>query len=100
MDIDIDKLNQAVRCYIGYGVSSFPNEDPARLIAEFGPELGTRLEARIKSLLEELDSFKPIGEYPPILSAQRAAAELKQRHPELDPDTLAALGWIYSWWWK
>ena len=100
MDIDNEKLNRAVRRYIGYGVTSFPKEDPAQLITEFGPELGSQLEAKVKSLLEELDRFKPDGESPPILTAKRAVAELKREHPELDANTISALEWIYSWWWK
>jgi hypothetical protein len=100
MDIDNDMLNRAVRRYIGYGVNSFPNEDPARLIAEFGPELGSRLDTQVKSLLEELDRIKPVIDSSPLLSAKNAVAELKLNHPELDPNTIDALEWIYSWWWK
>lgn len=100
MDIDSDKLNKAVRRYIGYGITSFPKEDPTRLTAEFGPELGGQLEAKVKGLLEELDRCKPDGDGPPLMNAKRAAAELKHRHPELDSNTIAALEWIHSWWWK
>jgi|SRR6185437_9211955 len=100
MDIDNDKLNRAVRRYIGYGVSSFPKEDPAHLIADFGPELSSQLEAKVTTLLAELDRIKSDGGSSPLASAQRAVAELKENHPELDANTLAALEWIYSWWWK
>jgi hypothetical protein len=98
--VDNDRLNRAVRCYIGYGVGSFPDENPARLIAEFGPELDAQLAAKVKSLLEELGRFHPGLESTPLLSAKSAAAELKRKYPELDPNTIAALEWIYSWWWK
>jgi len=99
MDIDDDKLNRAVRRYVGYGVSSFPNEDPARLVADFGPELGGQLEAKVKMLLEELGGIQPVVDSP-LVNAQRAVEVLKENHPELDPNTIAALEWIYSWWWK
>jgi hypothetical protein len=98
MDIDKDKLNLAVRRYIGYGVTSFPKEDPARLIADFGPELSSQLEVKVKTLLDELDAIKPDGDGSPLVNAQRAVAQLKENHPELDSTTIAALEWIYSWW--
>jgi len=100
MEIDNKIFNRAVRRYIGYGIDSFPNEDAARLIAEFGPELGSQLDIKVKSLLEELGRFKPVIDSSPLLSAKNAAAELKSNHPELDPNTIDALEWIYSWWWK
>ncbi|HZV37022.1 MAG TPA: hypothetical protein VFB72_20770 [Verrucomicrobiae bacterium] len=99
MDIDNATFNRAVRIYIGYGITSFPDQDQARLIAKFGPELGTLLYAKINTLLDELDHIKPDTDTL-ILSSKRAAAELKQNHPELDPNTIDALEWIYSWGYK
>lgn len=95
------QLNSAIPLYVGYGVSSFPNEDAVRLIAPFGPELGAQLAAQISKLLAELDGIKPDWSKHDLVSASKwAVAELKRTYPDLDDKATAALEWIYSWWWK
>lgn len=97
----VDKINTAISLYIGYGVTSFPKEDSSRLIAEFGSDTALQLEALVKSILNELNQLKPDWKKQSLISAtQWASAELTRKHPELDKNSIAALEWIYSWWWK
>jgi hypothetical protein len=94
-------INKALILYIGYGITSYPKEDNARLVAEFGPELAPVLEIQVKSLLEELDQIKPDWNTHTLISAAKSAAdELRRRHSELNEQSSKALEWIFSWWWK
>jgi hypothetical protein len=101
MAVTTKMINEAVPLYVGYGITSFPNEDASRLAAQFGPELGRQLESEVKSLLDELDQLKPDWNTHSLLSAAKwAGEELKSKHPDLDSKAIDAFEWIFSWWWK
>ncbi|MBI2946666.1 MAG: hypothetical protein HYY23_03410 [Verrucomicrobia bacterium] len=96
-----DLISAAVPLYVGYGITPFPKEDGERLVREFGPEVGRQLELKVKQVLGELDQLKPDWSAHTLVSASRwAGTELSDRHPELDAKAVAALEWIFSWWWK
>jgi hypothetical protein len=100
--MSVDKsLNTALQLYIGYKVIAWPQEEGSRLLAEFGPELGSQFEADAKQLLAELGQLNADWKNHTLVSgAKWAAGEMSRRHPELDAEAIAALAWIYSWWWK
>jgi hypothetical protein len=97
----MQSINAAVPLYLGYGTASFPTENASRLVAEFGPETGSKLERQVKLLLEELNKIKADWSLQTLVSGSKwAVSELRQKHPELDDQAVAALEWTYSWWWK
>ena len=94
-------INEAVPLYLGYELDPFPKEDASRLVSKFGVERGNELESQVKMLLNELIKLKPDWNAHTLVTASRwAVAELRQVHPELDNRSIAALEWVYSWWWK
>jgi hypothetical protein len=98
---DETNLSSAVSLFIGRGKSAYPKEDVTRLIAAFGPKIAADLEPRVRGLLAELDQIKPDWKVHDLVGAAKwAVGKLKAQHPELDEEAVAALEWIYSWWWK
>jgi hypothetical protein len=94
-------ISSAVCIFVGRGISPYPKEDGTRLREAFGAELAADLEPRIRLLLDELDQIKPDWKTHTLESASKSAAgDMKTKHPELDEKAVAALEWIYSWWWK
>jgi hypothetical protein len=96
-----DNLNIAIPLFVGYGVTTYPQEDGSRLTARFGNEVGLQLEAKVNLLLKEFDALRPDWNVHSLQSGTKwAVGELKRKHPELDSEALAALEWVFSWWWK
>jgi hypothetical protein len=94
-------INTAIPLYIGYGIAPYPKEDISRLVSEFGSDVAQQLEAKVKQLLDELNQIKPDWNSHSLQSGAKWASEqLKRKYPELDPTSIAALEWAFSWWWK
>jgi hypothetical protein len=91
----------AVVKFLGYGISILPDEDPKRLIEDFGLEVAGELELEVNQLLKELNLLKPDWNKQSLVEAGAwAKVEMQRNHPELDQKSLDALEWVFTWWWR
>ena len=94
-------LSLAVVRFLGYGMATHPDEDPARLVGEFGAQMASTLEPDVRQLLDELNKLKPDWSAHSLVTAGAwAKEEIRRRHPELSQDALDALEWAFTWWWR
>jgi hypothetical protein len=99
--IDPANLNRAIVLFLGYGISSYPDNQSARLTSEFGPELAFQLEQKVSQILDDLDLLKPDWSTQSFDSACIwAKEEMHRKYPELDSSALSSLEWAFSWGWK
>lgn len=97
----MDALNRAIVLYIGRGMSPYPKEDESRVVDHFGASQGSTLAAQVRKILEELQRMQPNWDQHDLVGASKwAVSQLKLKHEGLDDAAVAALEWIYSWWWK
>ena len=94
-------LSRAVVLYVGWGEGLNPDEDPSRVIDEFGRYKGTALAGQARSIVEELREIRPAQGDDDLAGASTMAVNrIASRHPTLDSDARSALEWLYSWWWR
>lgn len=93
-----DPINQALALFTGYGKSRFPRARTADVAAVFGEAPAAELRDRILALYEELKQplAEPVGKSGRKSVTERAVAELRRQHPELDEEGLTVLAWAYS----
>src|SRR4051812_42212948 len=97
--INMTDLTRALRLYLCRDTSAFPEENPAAVIDEFGPVHGPALNSEIDTLLREMDVLEPTWANHSLQSATHwAESEMHRRHPELEPEAIADLGWAWSFW--
>ena len=95
--MDDHTITRAVVLWTGWGASSRPSRDDARLVAEFGDELGADLVQTVHRLEDEF--YRSDARFTePELSAMgdKAVADFRTLHPELGPDAAEALAWCYT----
>ncbi len=98
---DSNLLSAAVTRFLGYGLSTFPDEDPARLVEAFGTKTATQLESDVTMLLEEFGQLKPDWSTHSLVTAGAWAKDnMRRSHPELSQEALDALEWAFTWWWR
>jgi len=99
--VPIDDKSRAVILLLGFGITSSPVIDPARLAVAFGPTLATELEAFVRQVLDDVDdvdldwtglSLEAAGE--------RAADFAHARYPELSDQALRAISWKVTFDWR
>ena len=89
--IDSNMISLAVTRFLGYGMATYPDENPARLIEAFGPQAASKLESDVRLLLEELNNLKPDWSEHSLLTAGAwAKEEMRRNHPELNQGALDA----------
>lgn len=94
-------LNRAISLYIGWNISSYPQEDGSRVLDHFGEVKGAKLVDQVRSLVEELQRIQPNWEKHDLVGASKwAVGKLASRHWTLNGEAKSALEWLYSWWWK
>lgn len=94
-------LDEAILLYVGWNSSSYPTEDEAPILKRFGPIRGRRIRKNLRLLIAELDGIKPNWEGSDLVGVSKfAAAQIASRHSELGAESLAALEWLYAWWWR
>ena len=95
----MDALTQALRLYLQCDSSAWPERNPEAVEAAFGSIQGGELNAQIEALLDELGSLEPgWNEHSLISATQWAQTEMHQRHPVLEAEAIASLGWAFSYW--
>ncbi|MFD5818871.1 hypothetical protein ACFV06_01530 [Streptomyces sp. NPDC059618] len=96
MAID-DVLSRAVGVFLTREPHGFPHEDPDGLEREFGAA-AAELRPRLDALVAEMMALPFQGD--DLATGTRAAeAIMNERHPELDPDAVTALGRYYGYCW-
>jgi hypothetical protein len=96
-----DHINSALVAYLGYGISTYPSEQPSRIIDMFGGEAASIYISEVKDILNELKRLRPDWSSNSLVSAGVWAKEkMRLTHPELDSNALNALEWAFTWWWK
>lgn len=98
MAID-DELSRAVVVFVTREPYGFPHLDPAALVAEYGDEAAGELRPRLEALVGEMMGLPMPGA---DLAAGTRAAEggMRERHPELGAEAIAALGYYFSYSWR
>jgi hypothetical protein len=98
---DSNMLSLAVTRFLGYGMAAYPDENPARLIEEFGAQAASKLESDVRLLLDELNNLKPDWSMHSLVTAGAWAKDnMRCSHPELNQEALDALEWAFTWWWR
>jgi hypothetical protein len=94
-------LSLAVTRFLGYGMATHPDENPAHLVDEFGVEKALKLESDVRVILNELNNLKPDWSVHSLVTAGRwAKEEIRNSHPQLNQGALDALEWAFTWWWR
>ena len=97
MSVD-DLLGRAVGVFVTRQPHGFPHLDPHSLEREFG-EAAAELRPRLEALVTEMVALRFQGE--DLVAGTRAAEMImSERHPELGPEAVAALGFYYSYCWR
>ncbi|MFB7337198.1 hypothetical protein FNH09_18350 [Streptomyces adustus] len=96
MPVD-DLLSQAVRVFVTREPHGFPHLDPNSLEREFG-SAAAELRPRLEVLVTEVMALPSPGE-DLVAGTRTAEAIMSERHPELGPEAIAALGSYYSYCW-
>lgn len=96
-----DDISQAIVMWTGYRSESWPSRNDDRFASLIGADSAIELLPVIRRLENEFyesdahDTVSGLGEM-----ARAAAAEFRERHPELSDEAVDALAWCYSWDWK
>jgi hypothetical protein len=95
---DPARISRALVVWIGKGESAWPDHDDARLIRNFGADDAAELLPALRAIEDEFfesdarDRVADLGEM-----ARAAAAEFRDKHPEIAEDAIDALAWSYSY---
>lgn len=93
----MNDMSRALQLYLGRGRSSFPCARADRVREVFDDAM---LE-EISRLVKEMDGLPVDWQTHSLISATTwAEAEIRRRHPELDDEAIADLGWAFSYWHK
>ena len=94
-------LTRALELYLGRETSAWPSRNPEAVTSAFGPVRGSERVAAVEALLDEVGGLKPNWQENTLQSATAwAESQIHHRHPELELEAIASLGWAFSFWWK
>ncbi|MBM9504149.1 hypothetical protein [Actinacidiphila acididurans] len=94
MSVD-DRLTRAMGMFVTHEPHGFPHLDPDCLEREFGT-VAAELRPQLEALVTEMMALPFQGE--DLATGTRTAeATMSERHPELGPEAIAALGSYYSY---
>ncbi len=96
-----DDISQAIVVWAGYRSESWPSRNDDRFASLIGADSAIELLPvirRLESEFYESDAHNTVSGLVEMASA--AAAEFRERHPELSDEAVDALAWCYSWDWK
>ena len=99
--ISYDLLNKALTKYLGYEENSYPRECKECIKEQYGDQLGGKLIEKIEEIIHALDQLKPDWDFLSFEdSADWSKKQIHRLYPELNDDSLNALAWLFTWWWK
>lgn len=96
--VDPDVVSQAVVAWTGYGDTSRPARDEARVVAALGADVAANVMPSVLELenhLYESDARHVAADLPRM--AELAAADFARKHPEISDEAAKALAWCYSY---
>lgn len=92
------QLSEAVVVWIGWGTSSWPVRDDARVLDTFGHDTALDLLPtlrRIEAEFYESDAKYTVRDLTEM--GEVAAERFRIAHPEISDDALRALSWAYTY---
>jgi hypothetical protein len=99
--VDASVVSQAVVVWTGYGDTSWPARDEARVVAVLGADLAASV---MPSVLELEHDFFESGACHVAAElarmAELAVADFARKHPDVSEEATKALGWCYTYDWK
>jgi hypothetical protein len=99
--ISHDLLNKALTQYLGYMKNPYPHECKECIKEQYGDKVGKELIEKIEEIIHVLDQLKPDWN---LLSFEDSVnwskEQIHQLYPELNNDSLNALAWLFTWWWR
>lgn len=99
--ITSEDVNVAIPLYVGWQITSVPDEDLSRVASKFAPEKVEGIGQRVAAILQELNTIEPDwNEHSLASGSSWAVALLKAKFPFLDEEAVKALEWTFSWWWR
>lgn len=98
MNEDATQVSEAVVVWTGYGQSSWPVRDQARLAERYGPEETRDLLPRVRQLEEDFYNSDARLAVPDLATmGEVAAGQFRQSHPEVSEEAVKALAWCYAY---
>ena len=95
--MDDATLTRAVVLWTGWGTSSRPDRQDARLVEEFGEGLGSDLVQAVHRLEDEFYRSDARFTEPELAGmGDKAVADFRRLHPELGADAAEAFAWCYT----
>jgi hypothetical protein len=89
-----DILSLAIVEYLGHGADAFPHAHAEAILGRNG---GEELLARVRDVIGEMDGVRPDWTIMTLSEAgEYVEKEMRSRHPELSPEAVRALGWVYT----
>jgi hypothetical protein len=98
MIVDASVVSQGIVVWTGWGQTSWPIRDEARLVDQFGSDIAADLLPRIRELEDDfyasdarftVSDLKVMGEV--------AADQFRKAHPEISDDAVRAFAWCYTY---
>jgi hypothetical protein len=94
-------VSEAIVLWTGQDLFSYPHEDDARLVEQYGEDKALTLIPIVRALAHEFDQSDAAHTVEGLKEMGVAAeARFAALHPELTSEALHALGWRYVWRWK
>ncbi len=87
--------------WTGHGEAPIPLRADSRVRETFGAETATQLLPQLRGLegdFYESTAYNTVADF--VEMGEHAAAEFRERHPDLPETGVAALRWCYMWDWK
>ena len=91
----MDELSRALKLYLGRPASPFPCSQPEDVREAFGDSMLDQ----VSGLLNDIRVLDVDWSAHTLVSAMDwAEEEMRRRHPNLEKETIADLGWAFSYW--
>lgn len=96
--VDVQLVAKAIIVWTGFGETSWPSRDDARVVAALGPEVASTVMPTVRSLEDDFylsDAQHVATDLTDM--AERASADFARIHPEVPDDAVRALAWCYTY---
>lgn len=95
------ELNQAIIAFLGGGRSAFPTHDGAAVIAAASATDARALLDRLRRVTDECMAIHiDWASHTLVEGGEEARQTMACRHPELSPQALDALKWMFTYNWR
>jgi hypothetical protein len=96
--VDDHILGKAIVAWTGFGETSRPSRDDARVVALFGDELADAVLPKVRSLEDDFYASDARHVAPDLAEmGARASADFARIHPEIPEEAVRALAWCYTY---